>query len=59
VLKHIFFVINVYSKSDLLANKRLWYRLLELRRSLGDGVWCILGDFNMVGGSDERKGVNG
>jgi len=58
-VKAYIFVINVYSKSDLPANKRLWYRLLELRRSLGEGVWCILGDFNMVGGSDERKGVNG
>jgi len=50
------FVINVYSKCGLLAKKRLWERLVELRRSLGEGVWCVLGDFNAVGGSDEKRG---
>ena len=25
---------------------------------MGDGAWCILGDFNSVGGSEERRGVN-
>ena len=45
-------------KCDLPAKRRLWEKLIELRKSLGEGVWCILGDFNTVGGSDERRGVN-
>jgi hypothetical protein len=59
VLNHRCFIINVYSKCDLPAKRRLWERLLELRRSLGDGACCILGDFNTVGSGEERRGVNG
>lgn len=58
VLKHRCLVIIVYSKCDLPAKKRLWEKLIEFRRSLGEGVWCILGDFNSVRWSDERRGVN-
>lgn len=29
-----------------------------MRRTLEDGVWCILGDFNSVTCSVERRGVN-
>jgi len=58
VLKHRCYVVNVYSKCDLVAKKRIWDRLVELRRSLGEGVWCILGDFNSVHSSDERRRVH-
>jgi exonuclease III len=51
-------VVNVYSKCDLPAKRRLWDRLVELRRSMGEGAWCILGDFNLVCRSGERRGVN-
>lgn len=56
MLKHRCYIINVYSKCDLPPKRRLWERLTELRRSMGDGAWCIIGDFNAVGGSDERSG---
>jgi exonuclease III len=58
VLKHRCFVVNVYSKCDLSAKRRLWDRLVELRRSMGEGAWCILGDFNSVCRSGERRGAN-
>lgn len=51
-------VVNVYSKCNLEDKKRLWDSLVEIRRSLGDGAWCILGDFNAVRHGDERRGVN-
>jgi len=38
--------------------RRLWKSLVEVRRSLGEGAWCILGDFNAVRNGDERRGVN-
>lgn len=41
VLKQKCFVVNVYSKCDLPAKRRLWERLVDLRRSLGEGAWCI------------------
>lgn len=52
------FVINVYSKCSLEDKWRLWESLVEVRRSLGDGAWWILGDFNAVRNGDERRGVN-
>jgi len=50
--------INVYSKCDLPAKKRLWDNLIGERQTRGGGVWCVLGDFNVVGWRDERRGVN-
>jgi len=31
---------------------------VAVRRSLGEGVCCILGDFNAVSNRDERREVN-
>jgi hypothetical protein len=36
----------------------LWESILEERGRRGDGAWCVLGDFNVVGRRDERRGVN-
>lgn len=52
------FVVNVYSKCDLSAKRRLWENLLLLKGGLGDGAWCFLGDFNAVCNVEERRGVN-
>ena len=32
---------------------------MEEHDSRGNDVWCILGDFNVVAHSDERRGVHG
>jgi len=56
--KQICIIINVYSKCDLADKKRLWARLILARRNLGCGAWCIMGDFNVVGEREERRGVN-
>jgi hypothetical protein len=53
-----FFVVNVYAKCDIAAKRRLWEDLLGVKTSLGDGKWCILGDFNSVVSGNERRGVN-
>jgi hypothetical protein len=33
-------VVNIYSKCDLVAKQRLWEKLLLLKNTFGDGVWC-------------------
>jgi len=33
------FVVNIYSKCDLVAKRRLWDNLVEVKEGLGDGVW--------------------
>lgn len=50
------FVVNIYSKCDLVAKRRLWDNLVEVKEGLGDGVWCMVGDFNAVRCRDERRG---
>jgi len=58
VLKHRCVIISVYAKCDLAAKRRLWDKLLQVRRVVGEAVWCILGDFNAVRNADERRGIN-
>jgi len=52
------FVVNIYSKCDLVAKQRLWTNLVLIKNTFGDGVWCMVGDFNAVSHADERRGVN-
>jgi hypothetical protein len=56
--RRICFMVNVYAKCDLVAKRRLWGALIATKTTLGDGNWCILGDFNSVASGDERCGVN-
>lgn len=56
VLRHKCIVINVYAKCDSMSKRRLWEAILEERRQRGNGAWCVLGDFNAVANSDERRG---
>ena len=51
-------IINVYSKCDLSAKRILWENLIGERQNREGGVWCVLGDFNVVRRRDERRGVN-
>ena len=52
-------VINVYSKCDLPAKRRLWENLIGERHTREGGVWCVLRDFNVVRKRDERRGGGG
>jgi len=58
ILRRRCVIINVYAKCDLESKRRLWERLILARNNLGQAGWCILGDFNAVGGRGERRGVN-
>lgn len=40
------FVVNIYSKCDLAAIRRLWDNIVLLKNTFGDDVWCMVGDFN-------------
>ncbi|KAH1212738.1 hypothetical protein GmHk_14G040854 [Glycine max] len=48
-------IVNIYSPCDLGSKKRLWKKLVELKRSLCK-VWCILGDFNCAKRCCEKQG---
>lgn len=41
-------VINVFSPCGLDDKHRLWGDILSLKRRVGDGIWCVLGDFNAI-----------
>lgn len=51
-------LINIYSKCDLSAKKRLWECLVSEREHRAGGAWCMVVDFNVVRKRDERRGVN-
>jgi len=50
--------VNVYSKCDLPTKRKLWENLVLIKNTLRDGLWCVIGDFNAVSCSSERRGVN-
>jgi hypothetical protein len=58
VLKHTCFVVNVYSKCDIVSKRRLWNNIAMSKGGFGSGKWCVLGDFNAVLHPEERRGVN-
>jgi hypothetical protein len=49
-------VINVYSKCNLRDKRRLWQEVLMTTRGFGEIAWCIVGDFNSVTSTNERRG---
>lgn len=51
------FIINVYSPCDLAGKRVLWAELIKVKERFGDGLWCLLGDFNTVTTNRERKGL--
>jgi hypothetical protein len=40
--------VNIYSKCDLAAKRRLWENIVLVKNTFGDWVWCVVGDFNAV-----------
>jgi exonuclease III len=57
VLRVKCFLVNVYSKCDLASKRRLWSNVIRLKEDYGDGLWCVVGDFNAVVVSEERRGL--
>jgi hypothetical protein len=51
------FIVNIYAKCDLRAKRMLWSNLLMSKRGFGEGLWCVLEDFNSVRDNSERRGV--
>jgi hypothetical protein len=51
------FVVNVYAKCNFRAKQQLWRDILMSKRGFGEGLWCVLGDFNSVRDNIERRGV--
>ncbi|WJX46636.1 hypothetical protein P8452_33416 [Trifolium repens] len=51
------FVVNVYAKCNFGAKRQLWNDILMSKRGFGDGLWCVLGDYNSVRDSSESREV--
>lgn len=51
------YVVNVYSQGNLAEKKVLWDNIIMSYRGFGEGLWCIVGDFNVVRSPAERKGT--
>ncbi|PNX62796.1 cysteine-rich receptor-like protein kinase, partial [Trifolium pratense] len=58
VLKTVSFVVNFYLKCDLPSKRRLWNNIILSKNEFGSGNWCVVGDFNVVVASEERRGVS-
>lgn len=53
------FVVNIYSPCNLAGKRKLWHDLCMTKTDFGQGLWCLVGDFNAVTSSGERKRSNG
>lgn len=56
--RKICYVVNVYGKHNLGEKRQTWGDLVMYRQGFGEGLWCVLGDFNSVCFPTERKGVS-
>lgn len=52
-------VFNIYSQCALLEKRRLRERLVRIKASIGDGLRCFIGDFNVVREKDRDKRSKG
>ena len=50
-------LVNVHSLCDLSRNKTQWDDLKATKSFSSIGLWCILGDFNIVWGPYEKHGI--
>lgn len=41
----------------MVGKRKLWEDLKRVKNSLGDGLWCLMGDFIVVCSTRERKGT--
>ncbi|MCH79401.1 cysteine-rich receptor-like protein kinase [Trifolium medium] len=42
---------------DLPSKRSLWSNITSAKHEFGSGKWCVVGDFNAVVASEERRGV--
>lgn len=52
------FIVNVYSQGEITEKGELWKALKMSKRGFGEGLWCVVGDFNVVRSSSERRGIS-
>jgi len=52
------FIMNIYSKCDLMSKKAMWESIGLVRHAWGQRAWCLIGDFNSVCAREECKGIN-
>lgn len=50
-------IVNVYASCSLEEKRQLWAELEDWRSRSSIKCWCILGDFNAVRESNERRGT--
>jgi hypothetical protein len=50
------YVLNVYAKCNLSDKRCLWREVIMSKRGFGGAFWCVVGDFNSVRGTGERRG---
>jgi exonuclease III len=51
------FIVNVYAKCNIRDKRKLWGDIIMSKLGFGDGLWCVLRDFNSVRDSSERRGL--
>jgi exonuclease III len=52
----VFCLANVYAPCESRGRQVLWNALSNLFMLHNESAWCVLGDFNVVRSSDERRG---
>lgn len=49
-------LVNIYSPCDLEGKRSLWSNLIREMQNRGGECWCLIGDFNAVKSTSERRG---
>ncbi|KAF1864335.1 hypothetical protein Lal_00021991, partial [Lupinus albus] len=54
--RELCYIINVYSPCNYKEKREVWLELGQWKNESSCNMWCIIGDFNSVKSSEERKG---
>lgn len=53
------FVVNIYSQGGFVERRHLYEVPRMSKGGFGKGLWCMVGDFNVVRSPSERRGSSG
>lgn len=52
------YVVNVYLQENAAEKKELWENIKMSRGGFREGLWCVVGDFNVEMNLVERRGIS-
>lgn len=53
-IQEVINLVKVYASCNLVNKRGIWEKLVSLKRSMGESLWCVVGNFNVVRRREEE-----